>query len=142
MVTGTQALALTNLNFAFTTVPGLRAEIDVPADSLVMLITDGGLQLNSSVTTHFAIIDVAFSIDGVNPSTDPTPAGFRRVQVFNTAVATGVIANWSFSRVQALSAGVHTIEVQARHAQGNPVFVSGDAGSVMQGQLTILIIKP
>jgi hypothetical protein len=140
MVTGTTSIA--NPPFAFATVPGLTAQIDVPENSLVMLITDGGVQINSALQTAFATVDVGFSIDGSNPATDPTPAGFRRIQVFNSAAATGVIGNWSFTRVQALSAGTHTIEVQARLVLGGPVLVSGDAGSVTQGQLTILILKP
>jgi hypothetical protein len=137
-VFGTAPLAV-NLGSPFALIPGLTQSITVPANSKVYISADGGVRTDGIASTSFSVVDVALVIDGALPA----DAGFRRVMAVNSTGATGVIQNWNLGTVVALTPGSHTIAVHAGGAGfGNATAtVSGNNFSVIQGQLTVVIIK-
>ena len=107
-------------------IPGLTTTINVPANALVLISTDGGIQTTSAVTTGVSRVDVALHIDGVI-----SPAGaYKRVIAQNTGGSTSTIENYAMSISRVLSAGNHTFAVMAALQSGSPATVSGDATSV------------
>lgn len=65
----------------------------------------------------------------------------------NSSVVFGVVY-WGFSTSLSLSAGMHTIAVEGALTEGasqtlspNAATISGDTNSVLQGQLTVVILK-
>jgi hypothetical protein len=134
--------SVTVANAAFVLVPGLTQTINVPANSVVQISTDGGIQVNSTSATAFSAVDVALFIDGVNVS----DGNFKRLFALNNAQTASVgalaIENWSFGTSRVLTPGTHTITVQTRLAFGNTAaVVSGNNTSVLQGSLTVTILK-
>jgi hypothetical protein len=135
---GTAALTVVGTSTTFALVPGLTTTIDVPAASVVMIATDGGVATTSTAATGFSQVDIVVLIDGALPPN----GGYKRVIAANTTGITGVFAPWSMSVVVTLAAGSHTIEVQAGGtAQGANATVSGDVNSVNQGSLSVLVLK-
>ena len=126
-----------NPGAAFVLIPGLTQTINVPAGYQVYMSASGGVQTTSTTTTGFSRVDIVFGIDG-----SIVPAGnYRRVVAANTGGNTSTIENWHISSVASLSAGSHTIEVFASLQAGSPANVSGNSTSVLQGDLTVVMIK-
>ena len=137
-VFGTSQLSLCCPNSLFNLIPGLTQTVTVPANSTLYISTDGGMQ-TSAPADGFSSVEVAIHVNGV----PVINGGFRKLMALNTSTITGVIENWSFGTAVTLSAGVHTIDVRARGQapiNGNAL-VSGDSTSVLQGQLTVIIVK-
>lgn len=136
---GTESVAIAS-ETAFTAVPGLAVTIVVPANSFVFVSTDGGVSTNSVVDDGFSVVDVAVFIDGVLVAN----GGSRRVTAVNNAQLVG-ITNYSIAFGTHLTVGSHTIQVAAVLAAGvlgnNSATVSGGSHSVLQGQLTVIVIK-
>jgi collagen triple helix repeat protein/IPT/TIG domain-containing protein len=129
--------ATINPGAAFTLIPNLTTAITVPANATVLISTDGGIQTTSAVTTGVSRVDVVFVIDGVL-----LPAGgYRRVIAANSGGSTTTIENYAMSTSLSLAPGAHTIAVFAALNSGSPANVGGNASSVLQGQLTVTILK-
>lgn len=134
-VYGTGQLALT-AGAGYTLIPGLTHTLNVPADAIVYLATDGGAQHTQTGTTN-SLLDVAIFVDGVVvPS-----AGQRRLVLSNTPAVAQVIGNWSMSLTRTLSAGTHTITVRASNPGSYTVNVSSGSAPQIQGQLSVLVLK-
>ena len=113
----------------------LSTTVNVPANSEVFISTDGGIGTTSNSSTGFSIVDVIIGVDD-------QVAQFRRVIAANTTGLTNMIAYWSFAVSRTLTAGQHTIEVAAKSGGfSSDATVSGDGSSVLQGQLTVMIIN-
>jgi hypothetical protein len=67
--------------------------------------------------------------------------GYRRVTALNNGGSTNNIDYWSFALCPTLTQGSHTIAVFVALQSGSPANVSGDASSVLQGELTTVILK-
>src|ERR1700730_17832738 len=122
----------------FVPIPGLAQTINVPVAGLVYVACDGGLSINSSSPTSFSITEIALFIDGA-----PTLNGAdRRIIVSNSAALVNQIGNWSFSQFADLAPGSHTFQIMAAGTGiGVSATVSGDTNSLLQGELTIIIVK-
>ncbi len=136
-VFGTASVTITSTSGA-TPIPGLTTTVTVPAASAVMISTDGGLGTTDTTETGFSVVDIVITADGaLLPN-----GGYHRVIAANTTGLTGMIANWSMSTVTTLSAGAHTIQVQAiGGGMGSDATVSGNNTSVFQGSLGVVVLK-
>jgi hypothetical protein len=125
----------------FQVIPGLTQVVTVPEDSRIYVSTDGGVAVNSAVTGVSTVADVAIFVDGALVS----DAAFRRVTATNVSAGGGIvgISNWSMARTLDLDPGPHTIDIRASRPgfSTTSATVSGDTTSVLQGQLTITILK-
>jgi hypothetical protein len=127
---------------AFTDVPGLTANLNVTSSGLVFISTDGGVGITCGTANCAAQVDVAVVVDGT-----PLPRGaFERLFVAdNGAVVQEPTAYWSMSQAIPFATGSHQIKVQARLFSstntGGSATVSGGDGAVLQGALTVLILK-
>jgi hypothetical protein len=137
-VGGTASVTITPTT-AITLIPGLTQTVTVPANSVVNVSTDGGLQTTSAATAGYSAIDIEIFVDGALVST----AGFQRVLALNNTGLTNVIAYWSMSESLNLSAGSHTISVMAKGPNngGSNATVGSDNTLVMRPQLTVTIIS-
>jgi hypothetical protein len=135
---GTLSIALVAASVSFTPIPGLSQTFLVPADSVLYISTDGGVQTTSLATSGVSVVDIAVFVDGVQ-----LPAGaIKRVVVANTGGMVATVANWSFALPVDLAPGNHTVDVRARFTGGNAsAVVSGDSNSVLQGKVNIVVIK-
>jgi hypothetical protein len=116
-------------------IPGLSATINVPAGSVTIISTDGGVQVNSTSSNAAALVAIRVGIDNVT-------MGARQVGAANTSGIAFMIANWSIHRSVELPPGSHTIVVAAAGVGGNsPAIVSGNANSALQGTLTVTTLK-
>ena len=134
---GTSGAVISTVGGGFFILPGLVTTLNVPANSVLYISTDGGAQTQSTSTTANSIVDVALFIDGaLLPN-----ASLRRLIINNTPSLTQQFVNWSFAETVLLSPGSHTIQVAASLIGGQPVTVSGNNSSVLQGQLSIVVLK-
>lgn len=136
---GTLTLSVPN-NSSFALIPGLTRSITVPANSLVYVETDGGIQTTSASATGFSETDIAIFVDGVQTSN----GGIKRIITANNGGGFSMTNHWSFAVPLTLTAGNHTIEVQAgapNIAGAATANVSGSSSSVLRGKLIIMILK-
>lgn len=121
-------------------IPGLTASFTVPsANAVVIVTTTGGLLTQSAVpgTTGAALVELGLYADSVTLQNGSR----RRI----TSAAEDGIQYWSISQVVPFTAGPHSVSLAV--FEGNPVSfpshanVSGPAGSLMQGTLTVTIIN-
>jgi hypothetical protein len=139
-VYGTAGVLITPVS-PFTVLPGLTQTIIVPNNSVLYISSDGGAQTTSSATNGFSLVDVALFVDGSLRAN----ADYRRLVIANSTGIVNVFVNWSFSDSLALPPGSHTILVAAA---GTAILtgsanatVSGGPGSVLQGQLSIVVVN-
>ena len=117
-------------------VPGLTTTVNVPANAVVLVKSDGGVQNASDSTTAATIADVFLTVDGqLVPN-----GGFQTIIAANGSVIRAV-NQWSMSAVLTLPAGNHTFAVQTRYVAGVAPLVSGNVDSSNQGQLSVVVIK-
>ena len=118
---------------SYTLVPGLLLTVNVPAGSIVLIATEGGIETNS---TTYQSVDVALFIDNLGPL-----GPFRRFTLVSSPYQP--VSYWSMSVAGELSAGSHTIEVRARNVNVVPgtASVSGDSSSPRLGLLRVMVIK-
>lgn len=138
-VFGTTSLTVTTATTTPTLIPGLTTTVNVPANSVVLISTDGGIATTSTAATGFSIVDVVVRIDG-NALLN---GGYRRVIAANTTGLTAVFAPWAMTATTVLAQGSHTIQVFAVGNAGASAAatVSGDGNSVNQGELSVVILK-
>lgn len=139
-VFGTTTLTVTPTSQA-TLIPGLTTTVNVPASSVLLISTDGGIATTSTAATGFSVVDIMLVVDGnLLPN-----GGYRRVIAANTTGLTGVFAPWSLTATTTLAPGSHTIQVFAAGVSGptanTNATVSGDGVNVNQGELSVLVIK-
>ena len=125
---------------SFQVVPGLSQTVVVPANAKVLLSTYGGLLSAAAGANGFSITDVVLVVDG---ALLPAGGGYQRIVLANTGgVTANYIGYWSMTSSPALSAGSHTITVQAVASSGSTATVGAGAGSVLQGELDVTFIMP
>ncbi|HEV3214512.1 MAG TPA: hypothetical protein VGZ27_02250 [Vicinamibacterales bacterium] len=119
------------------TVPGLWANITVPSNSVVVFSTDGGI-VNNGVAGDFVQVDLYLIVDGVM-------LGKSQVGIENGNFLRS--GHWSFSTVATLSAGAHTVHVDAMLSDCNAgnsspyAFVGGTPDAGTRGTLTAMVLK-
>jgi len=138
---GTSTMTVPSTMTTFTVIPGLTQTITVPANCKVVIQTSGSMVTQETGTTGYTVCNFAIHVDGViSPN-----AGYEKVCAANNDGLAGMIAGWSFGKSYTLTAGSHTIDVRVKFAQGGPALasalVSSDNTGVMQGVLTVSIIK-
>jgi hypothetical protein len=137
-VFGTSTQAIPNTG-GFTLLPGLTQTLTLPANGVVYIETDGGVQTTSVSTTGFSATDIQIFIDNVASGVQ------RRVITANTGGFTSMSNSWSMSVTSSsLAAGNHTIDVRAAGAGlagGLTATVSGSGSSIHQGRLNIVVIR-
>jgi hypothetical protein len=143
-VFGTAGLVLTTTTF--TGVPGLTTTVKVPVTangSVVYIETDGGVGVPNACgnSACLVIVDVEIVVDGA-----PLPhGGYQRIVTqANDAVFAAPTAYWSMAQAVSLAAGTHSITVEASlvgtFAEPGALVSGGDA-SVLQGELTALVVN-
>ena len=140
MITGTTALSVTSTTTALTLIPGLTTTITVPTQTMVYIQTNGGVNTTATTSTGGSALDVAILVDGAVLAA----GGYQRIYADNptaNATVTNWVANWNTSVILTLSAGSHTVQVSAVYVAGSTATVSGGAGAIKQGTLTIMILK-
>ena len=114
----------------FYTLPGLTQTITVPANSVVKISSDGGIL--AAVSGGNAFIDVALQVDGAFPPN----GGYQRL-----TCPANTFAFWSFAESLVLTPGSHVIRTVAAWNSGNSATINGDGSSVLQGELTVTVLK-
>ena len=123
-------------------IPGLSITANVPSlTSMLLLSSDGGVQVNSAAANQGVAVDIMLFVDG---QMTPNQIVQRRVQAVNFLIVG--VTNWAFSySVTGLTPGAHTFRVAARYASGTAgtsAIVGGSSMSVLRGSLTVTIINP
>lgn len=138
-VYGTGQLVVNTSVTSYTLIPGLSQTINVPANSVVHVHTDGGVQSTGATSTSYSVVDIGLYVDG----TVSQSGGQRRLSIANTAALSQLVANWSIDRTYALSPGNHTFQVRAMNgASGtSPANVSSASAPQLQGVLTVTVIN-
>lgn len=129
---------------AFGIIPGLTTTINVPSvcasaptQCFVYISADGGVQTQSATTTGVSRVDITLHIDGLIPAA----GAYKRVIAQNTGGSTTTIENWALGYATPLSVGNHTISVVAGLQSGTAAVVGGDSTSVLQGRLTVIVVR-
>jgi len=120
-----------------TPLPGLALEVNAPANSVLLVSTFGGFQVNPQPPEPAPVgstIDIKLRYNGVD-------AVVRRVSAYNVGNITVGYNGWSITQTLTV-AGPRLIEVCAQFVQGSAAVVSsGAALPHIQGQLSVVIIK-
>jgi hypothetical protein len=113
--------------------------VTVPSNAVLKVSVDGGLQTESTANNGVSVVDVALVIDGVVAAN----GGYKRIVAANTTGIVTMISNFDMSQAIPLTPGAHTNKVAAKGNGGasSPALVSGDSTSVLQGELTVTIVK-
>jgi len=129
--------SLTSASSSFFYMPGFPVTITVPANTTVFVSADIGVATTSNTTTGFSVADVALFVDAT-PTTD---GGYQRIYVTNNG-GIGLTARYaSLSQTFTLTAGSHTFALAAAWAAGANCIVGGNSSSVLQGEMTVTIMK-
>jgi hypothetical protein len=139
-----------------TAVPDLFLDVTVDNSTEgVVVSTDGGLQVGSSLLGVYAVVDIILCQDipaGIPPN-DCKELSRRRVFAVNTLSGLPNVANWSFSVVDHHDVpGLYKYKVKAQLQQSNTAngaFVSGAPSSppplnfpaALRGTLTTVVIN-
>jgi hypothetical protein len=128
------------MNTGSATVPGLWANLNVPSNSVVIFSSDGGI-VNTGVNVgDFVQLDMHLIVDGIT-------LGSTQVGVENgNFLKTG---HWSFTTVAVLTAGVHTVRVDAILSGLSSLvpgffpyaFAGGTPDALTRGTLTAVVLK-
>lgn len=135
-VYGTSQIVVLVSTTSYTLIPGLTQTINVPADCVVLVSTSGGVQC-AAAGVAFAAVDIGIHVDGV-----PSPqAGQQEIVASNTDAVGNMLAYWSMSKTYTLTPGNHTFEVRVRDAGGTADANVSGTNPLIQGVLTVTIIK-
>jgi hypothetical protein len=116
--------------------PGLGADINVPANSVMIISTNGGVSL-IGLAAGVATVDIWVTVDG----TILENGGLRTLVVLNPAnVINSAIAYWSIEFSIVLTPGSHSIAVFA-HNNSNNLSVQVSGGGTYGGILTLTTLK-
>lgn len=134
----TTASTAINTGTALTYLSGFPVNIDVPTNTTIMVSSDVGVLTNNNGNAGFSMVDIVLLVDG----TLLTNGGYQRVMPANNANTGGTIDYASFSQSIELTPGTHTIGLAAAGTGvGNNATVGGDNTSVLQGEVTVTILK-
>lgn len=138
-VYGTAQLVVSTAVTSYTLIPGLTQTVNIPANSVVIVHTDGGIQSTGATSATYSVVDVGIFVDGAVS----TSGGQRRIAIANTSSLAQLIQNWSMDRTYTLSAGNHTFEVKAVSgaAGSSSANVSSASAPQLQGVLRVTVIK-
>jgi len=123
----------------FTLIPGMTTTVNIPANSKVLITTYGAVQTTSGAINGYSTVDVVVAIDGFL-----LPNGaYQRVIAANNGSLTTQFQYWSITTAPVVAAGSHTFAVFAAGAGGvgSNATVGGDTNSVLQGELSVTILK-
>ena len=135
---GSDTKQFTAASATFEALPGLSLIVNVPANAVVLVTSDGGARYNGAANGG-ATVDVRLTVNGVQSGP------IRRVSPQNTAI-TGYDV-WSLVQTLDLAPGTYSFAIEARLIQAAPgttsVFVSGSATteSAERGSLSAVILK-
>ncbi len=134
----TGASTFTN-STGLTYLVGFPVTIDVPSDSFILITSDVGVATNAASSNNsFSIIDIILAVDDL-PLTN---GGYQRVIPVNNNGIGGTINYASISQTIQLTAGSHTLGLAAAGiGTGSNATVGGDNTSVLQGEVTVTILK-
>ena len=134
----TNAATAINTNTTLTYLSGYPVNIDVPTNTTTLITCDVGVLNNGNGPNAFCMVDIVLIVDGV-PLTN---GGYQRVMPANNNNTGGTIDYASFSQSIELTQGTHTIGLAAAGTGvGNDATVGGDNTSVLQGEVTVTILK-
>jgi hypothetical protein len=138
-VYGSAQLVVTTSTTSYTLIPGLTTTVNIPANSIVHVHTDGGIQSTGATSATYSVVDIGLFVDGVAT----TSGGQRRLSIANTSSLAQLIANWSIEHTYTLTPGNHTFEVKAVSgaAGSSNANVSSASAPQLQGVLTVEVIK-
>lgn len=134
---GTGSIVVAKSSPTWVEIPGLFQSITVTPNSVISLYTDGAIQTTKISRSGFSAVDIAIFVDGVKSEN----AAHKKVLAVNSAIAGQMIGNYSMGKVVSLSEGAHRIDVRARYSAGETATVGGGISSVLQGVLTVIILK-
>lgn len=134
--------ALTVTSTACTYLPGYPVNIAVPANSDVVLQSDGGLSPTANVTTGVSSVDVFLVVDNAT-FVNGSFFAVKRVFASNNATGAQQVGYWDFTRRVALSGGAHSVGICAALAPGtaNAATVGGANNTVGQSGLTVTVVN-
>jgi hypothetical protein len=133
----TGGLAITAAT-GLTYVTGYPVTVNIPANCTVLLTGDIGLITSSTLAAGFSAADVLLIVDGLVLS----DGGYQRTMTMNNGGVGSTMQYASFSQAFTLSAGNHTFGIAgAGTGIGNNGTLGGNSSSVLQGELTVTIIK-
>jgi len=124
---------------SFVQIPGLSQTVTVPANAVVLVLTDGGLVVSGTTSsTAFTLVDVRIFVDGTVVASDNA----RQVFATNSPVI-GLPGTWSFVRTYLLSPGSHTVSVGINApSPGSAAATTGSStGNGLRDSLTVLVLK-
>jgi hypothetical protein len=122
-------------------IPGLNSQITVPADSVVVFSCDGGASIDGTNVGDFVQIVVRLVVDN-------TVQVARRIDLEKGYLATS--QTWSFTIALPLSAGTHSVGVDASQLVNNTrngampfpsAFVGAAASDPLHATLTAVVLK-
>jgi hypothetical protein len=120
---------------AFTSLSGFPINVNYPTDTVIFVSGDVGVLLNENGNNAIGRTDVVIYVDGaVLPN-----GGYQRLYTSNSDG--NPIRYSSFSQTLSLTAGMHSIGLAAGNNTGSSVIVGGTSSSVLQGELTITVLK-
>ncbi len=130
-----------NITSADTTIPlkiipGLTETVNVPVNSKLLISTNGAIGTTSGVAAGYSIVDLLVYIDG-----NYAGQGFYKRVVAANTTGLQMLSNWSLTNSVVASPGNHTVDVRVFYGGGSTANVSGDNTSVLQGSLTVTVIK-
>jgi hypothetical protein len=125
----------TNSNWAV--IPGMTQTVTVPANGVVLISTTGGAQTDGSATNSLSLLQFGIFVDGALSGTIPT----QQLIISNTTSLIGDWEWWNLTGAVPMSAGTHTITVQAEGLGGNSAADVGGAGLPLRGGLTVAVLN-
>lgn len=119
--------------------PGLTQTVNIPSTSSVIYVAaDLGAQTTSASTTGGSTFDLVLQIDG----TSVTNGAYKRVSIMNNGGFVQCYDTTAFSIVTTgLSAGNHTFRVVGIYGSGATATVSSSNAQVLQGSLTVMVLR-
>ena len=121
-----------------TWLPGFPVSIIVEADTIIYLSGDVGVQTTDASNSGFSRVDVALSVTNAVL----TNGGIQRIMPANNGSSGTAINYASFSQTLLLAAGTYNMGLAAAGTNsGSNATVGGDTNSVLQGELTVTILK-
>jgi hypothetical protein len=130
----TAGVTISNNTTAITALPGFPITVNYTTDTVIFVSGDVGVSVVGNGNVN-SVTDLVLFVDNAI-----LPNGcFKRVY---TTSSGNVPFNYaSFSQTLVLTAGTHTIGLAAGNNSGSSVTVGGTAASVLQGELTITVLK-
>lgn len=129
-----------NSGTGLTYATGFPVTVNVPANCEVLITCNIGLQTAAGAGNNaFSITDVLLIVDGA-PLTN---SGYQRIYMTNNNGVGFNVRYATFNQALTLTPGTHTFGVAAGGAGlgGSPATFGGNDSSVLQGELTVSIIK-